>query len=266
MSRSTQLGIKLVFFGLVVATVVAFFVAQRLKRTLPVVREVEAVPKYFSPARAGEVKIFFRLRKPDNVTAAIVDTEDEEVRHLVSDRFLLRGRHKLVWNGKDAAGGTVADGTYFLRVGLRREGRTATNPTKIYVDTTPPRPVVASVAPNVLRLTGGRRLNSDRRRVRVRIHGPTRTAPQLFAYRMVDGVGRLVARFRGSPHSPVAYWNGLSRGRAVPTGTYVIAIRVRDIAGNVGSGPWRLPPRAGKLRGHPQLVVRRVRSRSKGSK
>ena len=40
-------------------------------------------------------------------------------------------------------------------------------------------------------------------------------------------------------------WNGAVNGRRVRPGTYVVAVRTRDRAGNIGSEPAALPPRPG---------------------
>lgn len=254
MTRGTRLGIRLVFAGLVIATVVAFFVAQRLKRTLPVVSRVEISPRYVSPnddGRKDKVRISFGTRRADNVTVAVVNDSDDEVRRLATDEFLLKGKHEFSWNGRDARGKRVLDGVYHLRVGLRREGRTATDSKKIFVDSTPPKPVIASVSPDVLAPRSGR----GAQRVRVRIHGPMRAPPMLLIYRTTADRARLVARATGSVRSPFAYWDGLVRGRPAPPGSYLIAVRTEDAAGNAGTGPPQLPPRRAETRGHPGITV-----------
>ena len=68
-SASGKLALA-VFFGLVVATVGAFFVTQRLKRSTPVVRDIQ-MPVFISPngdGRKDRVKIKFFLPKADRVT------------------------------------------------------------------------------------------------------------------------------------------------------------------------------------------------------
>ena len=94
-----------VFALLVVATVAAFFVTQRLKRSTPVVRHV-MLPRYISPngdGRKDRAVIKFRLPKSDDrVTVSMTDANGDEVRRL-ADRRLGKGRHRFVWNGRDSS-------------------------------------------------------------------------------------------------------------------------------------------------------------------
>src|SRR3954453_11925180 len=89
-----------VFVLLVVATVAAFFVTQRLKRSAPVIRHV-MMPLYISPngdGRKDSAVIRFRLPKAhDRVTVSMGDANGAEVRRL-ADRGLGKGRHRFVWN------------------------------------------------------------------------------------------------------------------------------------------------------------------------
>src|SRR2546423_9519872 len=114
-----------VFAALVVATVAAFFVTQRLKRSAPVVRHV-MLPRYISPngdGRKDRAVIKFRLPKSDDrVTVSMTDANGDEVRRL-ADRRLARGRHSFVWNGRNGSGAIPPDGFYYLRVVLSGQGR-----------------------------------------------------------------------------------------------------------------------------------------------
>src|SRR4051812_20068764 len=94
--------VALAMFGvLVVLTVGAFFVTQRLKRAKPAIRHVH-VPHWISPngdGRKDSARIGFRLPKHDSgVTVSIVNGGGDEIRRLLDDQPLPKGRHRFVWN------------------------------------------------------------------------------------------------------------------------------------------------------------------------
>lgn len=252
-----QILVRATFVLLLLATVAAFFVAQRLKKTTPLVNNVR-VTKYFSPngdSFKDRARLSFLTKKGDNVTASIVDENDGEVRRLATDRYLSKGRHVFHWDGRTDDGRRVADGEYHLRVGLRDEGRTATTPKKIFVDTKPPRPVVTSVSPGWI--SPGAESGSV---AKIRYQGSTRSSPEFLVYRTGVKRARLVTKFRGNARSSVAEWDGTIDGRAAPRGNYLVAVRVRDAAGNLGSGPASLPPTRKNTNGHPGVVVSYIAS------
>ena len=141
---------QLTFALLVCATLAAFFVTQRLKRSPLVVRQ-RTVTTAFSPNGDGireRASIRFSLKRSDDVTVSIVDREGSVVRRLAEDRRLPGGRPlQFVWNGRNDHHRVVPDGAYRVRVGLRNEGRTVTLRHAITVDTTPPRPTVTITSP-----------------------------------------------------------------------------------------------------------------------
>ena len=243
------------FALLVCATFGAFFVTQRLKRTPPIIQGFKRSP-ITSPNADGRkdvARISFRIKHTDDVTVAIVDHDNGEVRTLVTAQRLDVGRRiHLVWDGRDDDGVRVPDGLYRARVGLRKQGRSVIVPASIRVDVTPPRPVVTSVNPDIY---------PDRRAraITVRFSGPKRLAPQFLVYRTDLKPIRVVRTFTGKAGSALAAWDGLlADGRPAGAGTYLIAVRVRDAAGNIGTGPALLPPRPGAVDGHPGVTVRFV--------
>lgn len=244
-----------VFALLVAATFAAFFVTQRLKRTPPVIQGFKATP-VTSPnadSRKDVARISFRIKHTDDVTVAMVDHTGEIVRTLVTSRRLPVGtRLHLVWDGRNDDGARVPDGLYRARVGLRRQGRSVTVPRSIRLDVTPPRPVVTSVKPDIYPAPDGQPIT-------VRFQGPKRVAPQFVVYRTDLHPERVVRTFTGKAGSASATWDGmLADGRPAAAGTYLIAVRVRDEAGNIGVGPAILPPRPGAVDGHPGITVRFV--------
>ena len=141
-----------VFVLLVLATVAAFFVTQRLKSGQPVVKRL-ALQRYFSPngdGRKDRAHISFFLPKGDRVTVDVVDAEGDRVRRLVDGRSLARGRHATSWGGRADDGTVPPDGTYYVRITLRRQGRAATSVRGIQLVTQPPHPRVLAVTPSWL--------------------------------------------------------------------------------------------------------------------
>jgi hypothetical protein len=99
-------------------------------------------------------------------------------------------------------------------------------------------------------------------------HGPARGAtlryvgpkrrPEVLVYRTDLSRPRLVARRSAPSGTDQLRWDGRigfgSTRRLAPTGTYLLAVRVRDAAGNLG--PRVVPPPRGAVRGHPGVTVR----------
>ncbi len=251
---------RVVFGLLVVATFTAFFVAQRLKRTEPLVYAVQ-MGKFVSPNdddRRERVSLRFRTKKADVATVQVIGGDGLSVRTLARQRPLRAGSHLFSWNGRDAAGRPVPDGAYAVRITMRRSGRSFVPDKTFRVDTVPPRMRVAAAIPHTVPAAG------PRRPVRVRYTGvPPSNRAEFRVYRVRAGHAsrRPVAAFAGSRATRRGYWNLkvgrfvmrkrpcfgplVSRGRArpAPAGQYVIAVRACDSAGNIASGPSELPPR-----------------------
>ena len=255
-SRARLPGTPAVFALLVAATIAAFFVTTRLKRSTPVVKQL-TFARYISPNGDGRhdfVDVGFQIKKPDEITLTVESDDGDEIRVLARDRKLGAGRHRLRWNGRTDAGTVAPDGVYRLKVGLRKQGRSVASRRKLFVDTTPPHPVVRYVTPNSISPDGAGTNNT----ARLRFNGPTRNPPTLFVYRTDVKKPRLVARRTGKAASAELSWDGLvglhrSR-RPAPTGNYALVAQVQDAAGN--RNPSVLPAIRGLVRGHPGLVVR----------
>jgi hypothetical protein len=255
---SGPLTASIVFALLVAATIGAFFVTTRLKRSAPVVEDL-TFGRYVSPNRDGRhdfVDIGFQIKKSDEVTVTLLSSDGEELRVLARDRELTAGRHRFRWNGQTDAGTVAPDGEYRLRVGLRKQGRSVTSRRKLFVDTTPPRPVVRYVTPASISPDGAGTNNS----ARLRFSGPLRNEPTLLVYRTDVKPPRLVARRPGKAGSAELTWDGSvgfgRRLRPAPSGNYALVARVHDAAGNRSSS--RLPPTRDLVRGHPGLIVRYI--------
>lgn len=256
MSRAAAAG----FVLLVAATLAAFFVTQRLKTRDPVVIGVRTLG-FFSPVTHGPQRTTyasFFLRRGDDVTVTVLDSEGDRVRTLADGRSVpARTRVTFRWDGRDGSGRLQPDGDYFFRVGLARQGRSLTLPFPQDLDTRPPRPVVVRVEPAhgdgplvlprggaqaataVFRGTGGRRARG-------------------IVIRTDAGPPRVVRSIRIGPGRRSYEWDGRIGGRPAPEGTYLMGLYMRDRAGNPGTFPARLPPFAGEIRTRPGVTVRRL--------
>jgi hypothetical protein len=143
---------RVVFAALVLACFAAFIVTQRLKHTPTAVQSFKLTP-IFSPTPTGHIKaerISFKLAKADEVTVEILDSNEDVLATLVSDRPVTRYKQfSLRWNGREGEAHTYtvlggADGTmivvpvntgrpapageYRVKVSLREQHRTVLSP------------------------------------------------------------------------------------------------------------------------------------------
>jgi len=254
---------RIAFALLVCATVGAFFFAQELKSTPPLVQDLKVTP-FFSPNRDGRfdrARASFVLKRSDDVTATVIDRAGDTVRELADNRRVPVGRRmNIVWDGRAADGRTVLDGTYRIRASLRRQGRSVTLPRNIRKDTRPPDVLVTSIGPLRDKLPRPELVPSAGGE-------PARVSFQAAGHRKEV----LVYRTDVQPPRPVFdapiqladdatrwTWNGTVDGRRVAAGTYLVVVRARDQAGNVGSSA-PIPPRFGfrePLRGRGGITVR----------
>ena len=240
------------FAVLVLATVAAFFVAQRLKSTPPVVQDV-GVQDRVSPNRDGRfdrARISFQLKRRDVVDVAIIDAGGETVR-LLADGLELEARRqaRLKWDGRADGGRRLPDGIYRPRLLLRRQGRSVILPRTITLDATPPSPQVLAIGPSDA--TGPELLpRRDGRPAQIRFRAPGRR-PSVEIWRTDVPRPRVVAELELPADlaggEGVAEWDGTRGGRRVGPGTYAAVVRSRDTAGNIGES---LPERI--LEGRPR--------------
>jgi flagellar hook assembly protein FlgD len=228
------------FAALVIATFGAFFLAQRLKNSPPVVGEIHVFP-YFSPngdGRFDKARLTFKPKETDDITVAVLNSEGDEVRELLGNRHVHAGELvRLLWDGRTDGGQRAPDGRYRYRITLRHAGRSVKLATSVRLDTTPPRPLVTSIGPNhefgpeLLPLSDG----GD---AVVHLQAPGRR-PVIRLFKTGPGPTRLVLEDKTLRDGAKEWrWNGLTpSGRPVSAGTYLVAIETRDQAGNRGLSP-----------------------------
>lgn len=234
------------FGALAVATVAAFFVIQHLKVTTPLVTGApRPVPGAINPVSGGTCLLpnpkgrlvpvsfrrmrvsFYLLNQPDVVDVEIVDAAHRVVATLPgSGRYMpLSVRRTFVWNGRDAAGRVVPDGTYDIRVRLVRQRRTVliSNQTTgvvepVVVQTHPPGLRVTSVTPGVVAVPG----HSS---VTIRFTGNQGLRPRILIVRA--GQTRLLKNYAATSKGGTSTWNGTLAGeRPAPPGRYLVGLRL----------------------------------------
>lgn len=276
MSRATLLS-RVVFGLLVIATFTAFFAAQRLKRTDPLVYAVQ-LKKYVSPNSDGlrdRARLRFRTKKADVVTVDVVNRAQRVVRTIAHRRPLSAGPHRFLWNGRDAGGRPVPDGAYRVRISMRASGRTFVPDKFFVVDTRPP--------PLAVDLVGRHSVPAGRLRpggAMFRFSGvSSRRRVEFLVFRADRGDTaelRPVAAFASDRGKATGRWDfktGAYRRRATPCfgrlrsfgrarpaqpGRYVVVARACDAAGNVGLSSGALPPSRGTTRGRSGITLRGI--------
>jgi hypothetical protein len=254
---------RIAFALLVGATFAAFFVAQELKSTPPLVQDLKVTP-FFSPNRDGRfdrAHASFVLKRTDDVTVTVLDHDGDVVRELADNRHLpARRRMNIAWDGRNADGRTLPDGIYRIRASLRRQARSVTLPRNIRKDTKPPAVLVTSIGP----------MRDAVPRPEL-VPNPAGAPARISFGAAGHDKEALVYRTDVLPVRPVFdapvkladdatrwTWDGTVHGRRVAPGTYLVVIQTRDQAGNVGSSapiPPRLPFRE-PLRGRGGITVR----------
>jgi hypothetical protein len=247
-----------VFVLLVGATIGAFFAAQALKRQAPLLR-YRASTEAFSPNGDGvkdSAQIRFKLPEAAELTVTILDEEGGIVRRISTNEYRGEGLQSFRWDGRTDENLVAPEDTYRVRVGFRDEGRTNTLPHEIKLDLTPPRPRIHVVdaprnRPVVIDGTGRTAATAE-------VARPARK-PLFSVWRTDAADPRLVVRRLPNVTKRRGQWDGRVDGRLAPPGTYLIAARAQDRAGNSGTVPRRLPPPAeGEARGGVGVLVRPV--------
>ena len=243
---------RVVFLALVAATFGAFFVAQRLKGAPPVVQLQGQ--RWLSPnddGRKDTAALRLRARESDVLTADLIDEAGTPVRRLVTERPIGPSRPiDVTWDGRSDDGAVAPDGVYRVRGTLLEQGRSVVNPRLITLDTEAPTPEVERIRP-------GQVVGPQAPEMSILVSGVSqRTATRFRVIRTDTPEPQLVAKGSRAPGLRRWKWNGMSGGKPVPPGVYVVQVRVRDRAGNVGSNPARVPFDAGDSPGPAGITVR----------
>ena len=195
----------------------------------PIVTRFQAT-RLFSPnddGRRDSARVNIRLHEASRVTIEILK-DGKPVVTLLDDIAQPRGFFSVKWDGTDALGRPLPDGTYAIKLRARAGDKQFNKPRNIVLDTTAPRPAVMTVASATL---------SDKGAGECRLAFTSRDPGSLvLEARRLNGtepVRRLGAR-PVHPAQPVRWaWNGENTtGTPVAPGLYVIGASVSDPAGN----------------------------------
>jgi flagellar hook capping protein FlgD len=222
--------VTVVVLVLVAATSAAFVVSERLKLE----RAPITAPDFDSPfspvcdCENATARLGFRFRRPEIVTATVVNLKNRPVQVLAVKERIGTGTHAFVWDGKDEAGELVADGRYRLRLRFERERRSILVPTFIEVDTR---------APNLRGAANRDTISPDGDGHADKLVITYRTSERAFAELRVDGQVVLRTRVRGKQSVHKLQWYGrlpdeTGERQPAPAGAYDVTLVVRDLAGN----------------------------------
>lgn len=254
---------RIVFALLVVATLGAFVVSQKLKSTPPLIvrPEVSVVfsPTSDDPEKQKRARISFWLVNADDVSISIVDEEGSIVATVADGvRVPRKVRKRWWWDGRTRGGEIAPDGYYRVRVALLRQGRTVDLPDiRIALDTKPPRPRVVAVEPEGVSgpaFLPQRGLDA----VTVSLRGTEGRRADLQIWRTDVTPARLAETVEIEPREATVEWDGTIDGSPAPAGTYLMGLRAADRAGNVGTFPAQLPPGSGEVSGRAGVTVRHL--------
>ena len=139
------------------------FVWTERQKLQPPPFEVSEVTETFSPVcrcdrAAADIGLEFRRRT--RLTLEIADEDGNVVRPLVSG-VQERGPVVIRWNGRDANGNVVPEGTYRPRARIGGSSRVFLLPNRIVVDTTQPQTTLARVEPKEVPASGRGRVELD---------------------------------------------------------------------------------------------------------
>jgi len=250
------------FAVLVVLTVAAFFITQHLKTVAPPILWPQLDPGGINPVGGrvcpyyDEGPISYRRTHlsfelgdtSDTVEVDVVSASGRLVDTISSGRPLAKlQRAYFAWDGRNSRGRIVSDGIYYFRVVLEHEGfpeELTQHPLRIRTHDPKPRLIGVNVS-------GDRPGTPERAAVLTAGRGDVvihfepdhyRGAEILIYRRRPDGSLSQVDSFYTSAHTGRATWNGRIGSRTAPPGTYVIGLRVKDIACNLGTTPARTAP------------------------
>jgi hypothetical protein len=209
--------------GLLIATAAAFAITEKLKLTKSAVYGTQ-VSKGLSPTcgcARGRARIFFKLRRPDDITVWVLNGRSQEVALLAAQHYP-RGPLTLKWNGRDNAGRRAPDGTYRVQIHLSGQHQTIELPNRIQLDTKPPQ--VLSVLENRQFFSPDGDHQSDFVRLTYTLSKPAHVLLYL------DGT-RIQRSYRAHEKGSIS-WYGTAQGGTLKPGAYTLELGAVDANGN----------------------------------
>jgi hypothetical protein len=248
---------QVLFAVLVLATGGAFVLAQRLKQA-PKAVEADTLTRVFSPNGDGVndvARFSIRLRRADDVDVTVLDRKTgRQVRQLINGRHIAANHTVFfTWDGRTDAGTRAPDAFYKLRITLRNQGRSSIANKRFVLDTSTPRPAVRAAGPGTGPFIVPAR--GPRTGAPLQVADPGIDPPQWTIWRTDGPKPVAVAHLGAAKGQRDAYWDGRVNGHPAPAGTYVAQVRTRDVAGNVGNSPAKVPP-GETTPGRPGITVR----------
>jgi hypothetical protein len=208
--------------GLLVATAAAFAITERLKLTKSAVYGT-VISTRISPTCGCDFRkatIFFKLRRPDDITVWVLNSRRQDVALLTAQRYP-RGPVTLTWNGRDDVNRRIRDGTYRVRIHLTGEHQTIEFPNIIQLDTKPPQ--IVSVEKNRDVFSPDQDHQADYVRIIYALSKPAHLAAYL-------GPTRVLYSQVGTKGS--IQWFGNGPNGTLKPGTYTLTVGAVDRSGN----------------------------------
>ncbi len=227
--RARRAIVATTMLALFVVALTVFLLPFAFPTPPPIVTRFQATA-LFSPngdGRRDGARINIRLHEPSRVTIEIVK-DGAPVVTLLDDIAQQRGFFSTQWDGTDAMGRRVEDGTYAIKLRARSGDKQFNKPRNITIDTAAPRPAEMTVVSATLAGAG-----AGECRLTFTSRDP---ASLVLEARRPDGtepVRRLGAR-PVRPGDPVKWaWNGRdANGQALAPGLYVVSAILSDAARN----------------------------------
>jgi hypothetical protein len=222
-----------ILLGLLIATSAAFAVTERLKLVKSPVYGV-FVSKTISPVcgcARGKATIAFKLRRADEVTLLIVDARRQAVATLSSAQPEPRGRSVFTWRGRTDEGTRAPDGVYQPQIHLIHQHRTILMPSRIVLDSKPPRVVSARLSRPTISPDGDH--VDDSVKILYRLSERAHVLVYLGSHRII------YSHFQ-RPQDSVTWYGTLDQTPLKP-GTYTLEVGAVDLAGNVTPKAERKP-------------------------
>ena len=209
--------------GLLIATAAAFAITERLKLTKSAVYGT-IVSHGLSPTcgcARGRARVFFKLRRRDDITVSVLNTRGGEVVFLAA-RSYPRGPVTLYWNGHDDGNRRVPDGTYQVQIHLSGQHQTIDLPNRIRLDTKPPQ--VLSVEGNRQAFSPDGDHQADFVRIKYTLSKPAHVEFYL-------GRTRVLRSYRALVKGAIAWHGDIPNGKLKP-GMYTLQVGAVDENGN----------------------------------